>query len=99
MPHTIQHCFIVIKRCSQKFYAAFLKTTHSVHDISGIQSNMLYARATVEFKIFFNLRLAPPRCWFVYGKFDAPTAILHDLRHEGGIFGADSAIIKMDKLG
>ena len=60
---------------------------------------MLYTGAAIEIQVLFDLRFFATWRRFVNRKLDATTAILHDLRHEGGVLCADSAIIEVNQLG
>src|SRR5205823_8676772 len=84
---------------SQKFNAALLQAAHGSDDVRGVERNMLHAGTAIEIQVFFNLRFAASLGRFVDGEFDAPTAILHDFRHQSRVLGADGAIIKVDELG
>ena len=64
----------------------------------SIKGNVLHAWATVEFQVLLDLRLSSSWRGFVDGELNTPTAILHDLRHERGIFCADGSIIEVDEL-
>src|SRR5450755_1631989 len=59
---------------------------------------MLHARTVVEVQVLFDLRFATASGWFVNGKLNTPTTILHNLGHERGVLRANSPIIKVDKL-
>ena len=71
---------------------------HRVDDVAGGQGDVLHAGAAVELQEFLDLRAALGLGRLVDRELDPAGAVLHHLRHQGGIFGADVLVVEVDQL-
>ena len=59
---------------------------------------MLHARPAVELQVLLDLRPPPALGRLVDRELDPPRAVLHHLRHQGRVLGADVLVVEVDEL-
>src|SRR5690606_26503483 len=83
---------------AQELNAVRLKLPDRLDDVARQHGDVLHAGREIIVQVLLDLALALALRRLVDGELDAPVAVLHDLRHKGGVLGADVLVIKVDEL-
>ena len=69
-----------------------------VDDVVGGHGDVLHAGAAVELQVLLDLRPPPRLGRLVDRELDPARAVLHHLRHQGRVLGADVLVVEVDEL-
>ena len=71
---------------------------HRLDDVAGRQRDVLHAGAAVELEVLLDLRSPLALRRLVDRELDPPRAVLHDLRHQRRVLGADVLVVEVNEL-